>query len=139
MDGMTLTPPLSTGLAGTLLAVVAGSLAPTNLIASYMTAVAAAVLLFAAFMAYLDAAELLDARSGAALASTGLAALLVAVDAAIRFPAVLDPRAPSGVGAIPVVALIIVLGGAAAELSHTQIDLRRVRARLRPVRELLSR
>ena len=31
------------------------------------------------------------------------------------------------------------LGGAAAELSHTQIDLRRVRARLRPVRELLSR
>ena len=70
---MTVMSPLGAALGGAVIAVAAGSLAPTNLIAFYLTALAAAVLLFAAFMAYLDAAERLDVRRGAALAGTCLA------------------------------------------------------------------
>jgi hypothetical protein len=135
---MTVMSPLGAALGGAVIAVAAGSLAPTNLIAFYLTALAAAVLLFAAFMAYLDAVERLDVRRGAALAGTCLAAMLILVDAAIRFPAVLDPRAPGGVGPMPLIALIVVLGGLAGELAHAPLDLR-LRARLRPVRQLLSR
>lgn len=136
---MTVMSPLGAALGGAVIAIAAGSLAPTNLVAFYLTALAAAVLLFAAFMAYLDAAEELDVRRGAAVASTCIAAMLILVDAAIRFPAVLDPRAPGGVGAMPLIALIVVLGGLAGELADAQLDLRGVRERLRPVRQLLSR
>jgi hypothetical protein len=65
--------------------------------------------------------------------------MLILVDAAIRFPAVLDPRAPGSVGPLPLIALIVVLGGLAGELAHAQFDVRSLRARLRPVRQLLSR
>jgi hypothetical protein len=136
---MTLLSPLGAAIGGAAIAVAAGSFAPTNLVAFYLTALAAAVLLFAAFMAYLDAAEHLDVRRGAAVASTCLAAMLILIDAAIRFPAVLDPRAPGGVGPMPLIALIVVLGGLAGELAHAQFDFSSVRARLRPVRQLLSR
>jgi hypothetical protein len=136
---MTIVTPQRAGLAGALLAAAAGVVAPTNLLAFYMTALAAAVLLFAAFCAYLDAADRLDVRTGVAIASTGLAAALVLADAAIRFPAVLDPRAPGGAGALALVSLIIVLGGLAGELAHAQVDLRSLRHRLRPLRQLLSR
>jgi len=136
---MTITSPQPAGLGGAVLAVAAGALAPTNLLAFYLTALAAAILLFAAFSAYLDAAERLDVRSGAAVASTGLAAFLVLADAAIRFPAVLDPRAPGGAGGLALAALVIVMGGLAGELGHAQIELRSLRDRLRPVRQLLSR
>jgi len=131
--------PQRGGLSGALLAVAAGTIAPTNLVAFYATALAAAVLLFAAFCAYLDAAERLDVRSGVAIGGTGLAATLVLADAAIRFPAVLDPRAPGGAGALALVALIIAVGGLAGELGHAQVDMRGLRARLRPLRQLLSR
>ena len=93
---MTITSAPRTATVGALLAVAAGLIAPNNLIAFYLTALAAALLLFAAFLAYLDAAERLDARSGLAVATAGLGAALVMADAAIRFPAVLDPRAPEG-------------------------------------------
>jgi len=53
---MTITSAPRTATAGALLAVAAGLIAPNNLIAFYLTALAAAVLLFAAFLAYLDAA-----------------------------------------------------------------------------------
>ena len=56
------------------------------------------MLLFAAFIAYLGAAERLDVRTGMAVARPASAAALVMADAAIRFPAVLDPRAPGGAG-----------------------------------------
>src|SRR6184192_4146241 len=96
---MTITSAPRTAIAGALLAVAAGLIAPNNLIAFYLTALAAALLLFAAFLAYLDAPEQLDARSGLAVATAGLSAALVMADAAIRFPAVPDPRAPQGASA----------------------------------------
>ena len=79
---MTITSAPRTATVGALLAVAAGLIAPNNLIAFYLTALAAAVLLFAAFLAYLDAAERLDARSGLAVATAGLGAALVMADAA---------------------------------------------------------
>src|SRR3954449_10813908 len=64
--GMTITSAPRTATVGALLAVAAGLIAPNNLIAFYLTALAAAMLLFAAFLAYLDAAQQLDARNGLA-------------------------------------------------------------------------
>jgi hypothetical protein len=126
-------------VAGALLAVAAGLIAPNNLLAFYITALAAAVLMFAAFLAYLAAAEHLDRRSGLAVSSTGLAAALVMTDAAVRFPALLDPRAPGGAGVMAVVALLVVLAGLAGELPRLPLDTAALRQRLRPVREMLSR
>ena len=113
---MIITSAPRTATVGALLAVAAGLIAPNNLIAFYLTALAAAVLLFAAFLAYLDAAERLDARSGLAVTTAGLGAALVMADAAIRFPAVLG------------------------ELVWRQADdAAPLRERLRPVRQLLHR
>ncbi len=124
-------------LAGALLAATGGLLAPTNLLAFYVTALAAAVLLFSAFLAYLDAAETLDTRSGLSLAGNGLAGVLVMADAAIRFPAVLDPQPPSHASALGVFALLVVLAGQSAQL--LRLDSKPLRDRLAPVRGLLSR
>lgn len=136
---MTITSSPGAAVAGALLAVAAGLLAPNNLIAFYLTALAAGVLLFASFMAYLAAAERLDVRTGMAVGSSGLAAALVMADAAIRFPAVLDPRAPGGAGRLALVALLAVLVGLTGELWDRPIDGDRLRERLRPVTQLLSR
>ena len=121
-----------------MLAAAAGRLAPNNLLACYLTALAAAVLLFAAFMAYLDAAEHLDRRTGTAVATMGIAAALVMADAALRFPSILDPRPPSGAGALSVLALVLVSAGLLVDLTGLP-EMRSMRQRLRPVRELLSR
>jgi hypothetical protein len=125
-------------LAGALLAASASVLAPNNLIAFYITALAAAMLLFAAFLAYLDAAESLDTRSGLALGGNALAGVLVMADAAIRFPAVLDPRPPGGASGLALFALLVVLAGLSAQLL-TLGDARPLRDRLAPVRHLISR
>jgi hypothetical protein len=125
-------------LAGALLAVVAGLIAPNNLVAFYLTALGAALLLFGAFLAYLEAAEQLDVRTGAVVASAGLAAGLVMADAALRFPAVLDPHAPSGAGALAVAALVVVIAGLSIELWQRQVEAAPVPARVR-LRELLHR
>jgi hypothetical protein len=125
-------------LAGALLAASASVLAPTNLTAFYLTALAVAMLLFAAFLAYLDAAESLDTRSGLALACNAVAGVLVMADAAIRFPAVLDPRPPGGASGLALFALLVVLAGQSAQLLRLG-DARPLRDRLAPVRELLSR
>src|SRR4051812_42480209 len=135
---MTITTPPRAALAGAILAVAAGWLAPNNLLACYLTALAAAVLLFAAFAAYLDAAEHLDRRTGTAVATMGIAAALVMADAALRFPSILDPRAPSGAGALSVLALVAVAAGRLADLAWFP-EMQSMRERLRPVRELLSR
>jgi hypothetical protein len=135
---MTITTPRRAALAGAILAVAAGRLAPNNLLACYLTALAAAVLLFTAFMAYLDAAEHLDQRTVTAVATTGIAAALVMADAALRFPAILDPSPPSGVGMLSVLALASVVGGLLVDVTGLP-ELRSMRQRLRPVRELLSR
>ena len=113
---MTITSPMPAAGVGALLAVAAGMIAPNNLVAFYLTALAAAVLLFGAFIAYVDAAEQLDSRTGPAVAAAGLGAALVMADAALRFPAVLDPHAPGGAGALGVAALIVVIAGVAIEL-----------------------
>ena len=135
---MTITSAPRTAIAGALLAVAAGLIAPNNLIAFYLTALAAALLLFAAFLAYLEAAEQLDARSGLAVATAGLSAALVMADAALRFPSILDPRPPSGAGALSVLALVSVAAGQLVDLTGLP-EMRSMRQRLRPVRELLSR
>jgi hypothetical protein len=124
-------------LAGALLAASASLLAPTNLSAFYLTAVAAAVVLFAAFQSYLEAAETLDVRTALALAGNCLAGVLVMADAAIRSPTVLDPSAPGGASALALFALMVVLAGQSAQL--LRLDSRPLRDRLAPVRELLSR
>jgi hypothetical protein len=135
---MTITSAPRAALAGAVLAVAAGELAPNNLVACYVTALAAAMLLFAAFLAYLDAAEHLDRRTGAAVTGAGLAASLVMADAALRFPSVLDPREPSGADMLALLALVAVAAGFAAEAARMP-DVGALRERLRPVRELLSR
>ena len=63
-----------------------------------------------------------------AVGSSGLAAALVMADAAIRFPAVLDPRAPGGAGRLALVALLAVLVGLTGELLGPA-DRRRASAR----------
>jgi peptidoglycan/LPS O-acetylase OafA/YrhL len=135
---MPITTPPRAALGGAMLAVAAGRLAPNNLLACYLTALAAAVLLFAAFMAYLDAAEHLDRHTGTAVATMGIAAALVMADAALRFPSILDPRPPSGAGALSVLALVSVAAGQLVDLTGLP-EMRSMRQRLRPVRELLSR
>jgi len=52
---MSITSPPRAAAGGALLAVAAGLFAPNNLVAFYLTALAAGVLMFAAFMAYLAA------------------------------------------------------------------------------------
>jgi hypothetical protein len=136
---MTTTTPARAALAGALLAAGGGLLAPNNLLAFYLTALAAAVLLFAAFLSYLDAAELLDTRSGLSLAGNGLAGVLVMADAAIRFPAVLDPNPPGGASRLALFALVVVLAGQSARLLQPGHGSGTLRDRLAPVRELLSR
>ena len=135
----TTTTPARAALAGALLAAGGGLLAPNNLLAFYLTALAAAVLLFAAFLSYLDAAELLDAGTGFSLAGNGLAGVLVMADAAIRFPAVLDPSPPGGASRLALFALIVVLAGQSARLLQLGHGSGALRDRLAPVRELLSR
>jgi len=135
---MTITTPPRAALAGAIIAVAAGRLAPNNLLACYLTALAAAVLLFAAFMAYLEAAETLDRRTGVAVGSIAVAAALVMADAALRFPTILDPSPPSGAGMLSVLALVSVATGLLVD-AVGQPELRSMRQRLRPVRELLSR
>src|SRR6478609_6112794 len=111
---MTITSAPRTATVGALLAVAAGLIAPNNLIAFYLTALAASLLLFAAFLAY--------------------------ADAAIRFPALLDPHAPQGASALAVVALLVVMTGVGGELVWMQADdAAPLRERLRPVRHLLHR
>jgi hypothetical protein len=136
---MTITSSSRAAVAGALLAVAAGLIAPNNLLAFYMTALAAAVLMFAAFLAYLTAAEQLDRRTGLAVSTTGLAAALVMADAAVRFPALLDPRAPGGAGMMSVLALLVVLVGLTGELTRLPLDTETMRQRWRPLREMLSR
>ena len=138
---MTITSPPRAAAAGALLAVAAGLFSPNNLVAFYLTALAAGVLMFAAFMAYLAAAERLDLRTGVGVATSGLAAALVMADAAIRFPSVLDPTAPGGADRLAVIALFVVIVGLlAAELPNLPENAgARIRERLRPVRQLLSR
>jgi peptidoglycan/LPS O-acetylase OafA/YrhL len=128
-------------LAGALLAAAAGTLTPNNLLAFYLTALAAAVLLFAAFLAYIDAAERPDIPRTISVLAIGLGAALVIADAAVRFPAVLDPSAPGGAGLLPFAALGCVVAGLAADLAHHRlgVDFSGLRRRLRPVREHLSR
>jgi hypothetical protein len=136
---MTTTTPARAALAGALLAAGGGLLAPNNLLAFYLTALAAALLLFAAFLSYLDAAEHLDTRTGLSLAGNGLAGLLVMADAAIRFPAVLDPSPPGGAGKLALFALVVVLAGQSTRLLQLGHESGTLRDRLAPVRELLSR
>jgi peptidoglycan/LPS O-acetylase OafA/YrhL len=128
-------------LAGALLAAAAGTLTPNNLLAFYLTALAAAVLLFAAFLAYIDAAARPDVPRTISVLAIGLGAALVIADAAVRFPTVLDPSAPSGAGVLPLAALGCVLAGLAADLAHHRfgIDYSGLRRRFGPVREHLSR
>jgi len=65
---------------------------------------------------------------------------LVMADAAIRFPAVLDPSAPQGASALALVALLVVMTGVVGELVWMQADdAASLRERLRPVRQLLHR
>jgi hypothetical protein len=136
---MTLTTASRAALAGALLAACGGVFAPNNLLAFYLTALAAAVLLFAAFLSYIDAAELLDTRTGLSLAGNGLAGMLVMADAAIRFPAVLDPSPPGGASMLALFALAVVLAGQSARLLQLGQQSRTLQDRLAPVRELLSR
>jgi hypothetical protein len=131
--------PARAALAGALLAAGGGILAPNNLVAFYLTALAAAGLLFAAFLSYLDAAERLNARSGLSLAGNGLAGLLVMADAAIRFPAVLDPSPPNGAGKLALFALVVVLAAQSVRLLESGGEPGTLRDKLAPVRELLSR
>ena len=126
-------------LAGALLAAAGGVLAPNNLLAFYLTALAAAALLFAAFLSYLDAAELLDTRTALSLAGNGLAGVLVMADAAIRFPAVLDPSPPGGAGKLALFALVVVLATQSVRLLELRDEPGTLRDKLAPVRELLSR
>jgi len=135
---MAITTPMPAAAVGALLAVAAGMFAPNNLVACYLTALAAAVLLFGAILAYLDAAEQLDPRTGVVVVSAGLAAGLVMADAALRFPAVLDPHAPGGASALALAALVVVAGGIATELGHRQVEAAPLRAQAR-LRELLHR
>ncbi len=81
--------PARASLAAVLLAALGSLLAPSPMVAFYLTAVAAAGLIASAFAAYLNGAEALDATSGTIVGLTSLAAALVMIDAAVAFPGAL--------------------------------------------------
>ena len=123
--------------AAALAALVAGLAGAGPLIAFYFTAVSAAALIGAAFMAYLRAVESPSPRSMLALAGASLAAVLVMADAAVRFPQVLTASPPGGPG-------LLVQGAVVATGLSLLTELPPLPARVpRPdraqLRELLSR
>ncbi len=90
---MTYLTPTRAGVCATALALLAAGLPPA--LGFYLTIVACAGLMGAALVAYLSAVDVPAPARLADLGALGLAGLLVVGDAAIRFPAVLEPSAPA--------------------------------------------
>lgn len=130
--------PARASFAAVLLAVLGSMLAPSPMIAFYLTAVAAAGLIAAAFAAYLSGAEALDATSGTVVGLTSLAAALVMIDAAVAFPGALAADGDSGPSRL---ALIATAASALAVTAEAMPRLLRPLERVdrASVRHLLSR
>lgn len=125
-------------LVAALVAVLGEALAPSTLVAFYVTAVAAAALIASAMVAYLDTVDRLTPITGGVLALTSLAAALLMIDAAVSFPGALSAEPATGPGALALLALVL------SALALTGDTAPRVLARYewahaRPLRELLSR
>jgi hypothetical protein len=113
--------PTRAGACAASLAVVAAAMAPA--IAFYLTVVATAGLMGAAFHAYLRAVDRPQPGPLVDVAACALAGLLVVVDAALRFPNVLGTGGPPAATRLAEVALALtaaaVLAPAVAPACHT--------------------
>jgi hypothetical protein len=121
-------------LAGVGTAVLAGSLPPA--LALYLTTLAVAALMGAAFLAYLVAVD--DPRPVRLYeaAVCAVAGALLMADVAVRVPGVVAASAPAGATKLAFVALALVV----ATLVAPQVPWPRLQARAgRGLRELLSR
>jgi hypothetical protein len=130
------TPPRA-AFAAALAALLAGLAGTSPLISFYLTAVAAAALIGAGFMAYLRAVESPSPRSLLALAGSSLPAVLVMADAAIRFPQVLTASPPGGPGLL--VQGAVVVAGLSLLTELPPLPARVPRPDRAHLRELLSR
>lgn len=125
-------------LVAALLAVVAPIVATNALIAFYLTCVALAGTLVATFIAYLDLVDRPSVRPAVDLAVCAVAMLLLMVDAALRFPTILDGTAPAPAGTLALAAfLVAALGVVGSVVVGLHMD--DVRGHLRALRAPLTR
>jgi len=124
-------------LGATLVALLAELLSPSPLVAFYLVAVASAALIGAGFFAYLSAVDEPTSPRIAALALIGLAGGMVMAEAAMRFPQLLDARAPDGPGML--VLLAVVAAGVSLLSELPSLPGRLPRPAASALRELLSR
>jgi hypothetical protein len=121
-----------------LLAVLGQAVAPSTLVAFYLTAVSAAALIAVALVAYLDTVDDVNVLTGAVLALISVAAALVMIDAAISFPGALSAGSPGGPGVLSTLALVLTVLALVGE-SVPRVASRLEGVHARQVRELLSR
>lgn len=125
-------------LVAALLAVVAPIVATNALIAFYLTCVALAGMMGATFLAYLDVVDRPAVRPVLDLSVCAVAMLLLMVDAALRFPTILDGTAPALAASLALGALIVAAVGTVAALA-IDLDADDVRSHLRALRGPLTR
>jgi hypothetical protein len=112
---MTHLTPTRAGVVSTALALLASAAPPA--LGFYLTIVATAGLMGAALGAYLAAVDLPGPARLLDLAACVLAGLLVVVDAAIRFPAVLEPTAPAGAARLAELAFALTAAAALTQIA----------------------
>ena len=103
-------------LAAALLAVLAPLVATNDLIAFYLTFVALAGMMGATFLAYLELVDRPGARVAAELGVCAVAMLLVMLDAAVRFPTILDGTTPALAGTLALGSLVVAAAGVVASV-----------------------
>jgi hypothetical protein len=120
-------------LAAALLAVVAPIVATNALIAFYLTFVALAGMFGATFLAYLELVDRPGTRAAAELGVCAVAMLLVMLDAAVRFPTILEGTAPALAGTLALGGLVVAAAGALASMIP-ELHMDELRGHLRTLR-----
>jgi hypothetical protein len=141
LDAMQRLLPIRAALAAAGLAALAAWGPPV--LGFYLTVVACAGLMGAALVAYLRMVDALEPARVVELAVCTLAGLMVVVDAAVRFPALLGPGAPPAAGQLARMAFGVAVAGwigpAVAPAVHDLSGRRRWRRARRAAAELSRR
>jgi hypothetical protein len=103
------------GVCAAALALLAAGMPPA--LGFYLTIVATAGLMGAGLIAYLAAVDLPTPGRMADVGACGLAGLLVVADAAIRFPAVLEPSAPAAAARLAELAFALTAAAALTQIA----------------------
>jgi len=124
-------------LASLVPAFMAGVIAGNPLLGFYLTAIAAAGLIGAAFLAYLEAVDRTRPLELYELGAIALAALLMMLEVAIRFPRALSAGSEGLSSLVLLSGLLVVSAAVVEQLARHGPNLHRPTAR--PLRELISR